>query len=127
MYFCDILLKCNVSKHENITSNQKRGGISMKDLNGVMKVLFDEAAQMQIRSAVYEMLTEEIDRVREDAGLSRPILNQKQAANYLGVSIATFRKLIIAGMPRIIIGNTVLYSKESIYKWLLSYEDEHKE
>ena len=127
MYFCDISLKCNVNKHENITSNQKRGGISMKDLNGVMKVLFDEAAQMQIRSAIYEMLTEEIDRVREDAGLSRPILNQKQAANYLGVSIATFRKLIIAGMPRIIVGNTVLYSKESIYKWLLSYEDEHEE
>lgn len=127
MYFCDILLKCNADKHKNITSNQKRGGISMKDLNGVMKVLFDEAAQMQIRSAIYEMLTEEIDRVREDAGLSRPILNQKQAANYLGVSIATFRKLIIAGMPRIIIGNTVLYSKESIYKWLLSYEDEHEE
>ncbi len=106
---------------------KKRGGISMKDLNGVMKVLFDEAAQMQIRSAIYEMLTEEINRVREDAGLSRPILNQKQAANYLGVSIATFRKLIIAGMPRIIIGNTVLYSKESIYKWLLSYEDEREE
>ena len=99
----------------------------MKDLNGVMKVLFDEAAQMQIRSAMYEMLTEEINRVREDAGLSRPILNQKQAAKYLGVSIATFRKLMIAGMPRIIIGNTVLYSKESIYKWLLSYEDEHEE
>lgn len=105
----------------------KKGGVTMKDLNGVMKVLFDEAAQMQIRSAMYEMLTEEINRVREDAGLSRPILNQKQAAKYLGVSIATFRKLMIAGMPRIIIGNTVLYSKESIYKWLLSYEDEHEE
>lgn len=103
----------------------------MKDLNGVMKVLFDEAAQMQIRSAMYEMLTEEINRVREDAGLSRPILNQKQAAKYLGVSIATFRKLMIAGMPRIIIGNTVLYQKSrytnGCYRMRMSMKNELSE
>lgn len=122
IYYLNVML---INKKTLLVIN--KGGVPMKDLNGVMKVLFDEAAQMQIRSAMYEMLTEEINRVREDAGLSRPILNQKQAAKYLGVSIATFRKLMIAGMPRIIIGNTVLYSKESIYKWLLSYEDEHEE
>ena len=50
-------------------------------------------------------------------------LRPREAAAMLGISVSTLERLTKAGdIPRVKFGNTVLYTVESLKRWLKSHE-----
>jgi excisionase family DNA binding protein len=57
------------------------------------------------------------------AALTPLSLRPREAAAKLGISVSTLERLTKAGeIPRVKVGNTVLYTVESLERWLKSRE-----
>lgn len=46
------------------------------------------------------------------------MLNKKQVAEVLGVSVSMVNKLMVQGMPYIKIGRSVRFEKEAVLEWV---------
>lgn len=86
-----------------------------------MQVMLTEENSNELRSFIYQLVTEEIQRAREDAGVEKRILNQTEIANYFGVSTTTIRDWETLGMPFSMMGERMkFYDKEECRVWLMS-------
>ena len=52
------------------------------------------------------------------------MLNKKELAEKLGISVSMVNKLLAQGMPRINIGKSVRFEYEEVIKWIKEYLDE---
>lgn len=86
-----------------------------------MQVMLTEENSNELRSFIYQLVTEEIQRAREDAGVEKRIINQTEIANYFGVSTTTIREWETKGMPFVLMGERMkFYDKEECRIWLMS-------
>lgn len=86
-----------------------------------MQVMLTEENSNELRSFIYQLVTEEIQRARKDAGLEKRALNQTEIAAYLGVSTTTIREWETEGMPYSMMGERMkFYDKEECRVWLMS-------
>lgn len=69
----------------------------------------------------YEKLFENLAREaieKVQNGSYRPYMNKKEAAQYIGISINTFQKLVKMGLPIIEVDGTKIVSKKDIDDFL---------
>lgn len=85
-----------------------------------MQVSLSEEQTVSLKRYIFEITKETIEEVRKSAGLDKPFLKQKYAAEYLGISVNTLKSLERQGLPSITIDGLKLYSKEEMNKFLLS-------
>jgi len=57
-----------------------------------ISVVLDESYSNELRKQIYQLVTDEIERAREDAGLDKQYLKRKDAIKFAGVSGATYDK-----------------------------------
>ena len=88
----------------------------------IVNVLLADEDADKLKSHVYSIISEEIQKARKDAGLDKPILTQSEIAKYLGVSPTTVREYTKLGMPNGSIGKRVFYDKQQCRKWLLEQQ-----
>ena len=87
-----------------------------------MEVLLNEAQASELKQYVFNIASEGIAEARKAANLDQPFLKQKYAAQWVGVSVNTFKNWEAQGMPCIIIDGVTLYSKKEISNWLLAHQ-----
>ncbi|MGX7195478.1 MerR family transcriptional regulator [Enterococcus olivae] len=86
-----------------------------------MQVMLTEENSNELRSFIYQIITEEVQRARTDAGVERRVLNQTEIAQYFGVSTTTIREWETQGMPFSMMGERLkFYDKEECRVWLMS-------
>lgn len=85
-----------------------------------MNVMLTEEDSQTLRKFVYELVTEEVQKAKRDAGVDKRILNQQQIAEYFEVSATTIRQWEKLGMPYGSMGpQTKFYDKEECRIWVL--------
>lgn len=86
-----------------------------------MKVILTEEDSKELRKYIYQITIEEIQRAKEDAILSKRMLNQTEIAEYFGVSSSTIREWEGLGLPHGSMGpKSKFYDKEECRLWVLS-------
>ncbi|WP_251854335.1 terminase small subunit [Enterococcus italicus] len=85
-----------------------------------MEVVLTEKDANALRNFIYELIKEEVENVREDAGLDKQILKQGELADYFGVASSTIRTWETHGMPFVSFGSKLkFYDKVECRKWLM--------
>lgn len=85
-----------------------------------MDVMLTEQNANELRNFIYELVKDEVERVRSDANLDRQILNQREIAKYFGVSAFTIREWEGKGMPFVSYGVKLkFYDKNACRRWLM--------
>lgn len=85
-----------------------------------LQVFLSEEQTESLKRYIFEVTKESIAEAKRVAGLDRPILKQKYAAEFLGISVNTLKSLEAQGLPSITIDGLKMYSKEEMVKWMLS-------
>ena len=85
-----------------------------------MQVILPDEQIHQIHLLLSNLIQKEIEQQIEKNTLSRPYLNKQQTCDYLGISNNTLDSWIQRGLPRIKIGKTIRFHKDSIDRWLNS-------
>lgn len=88
-------------------------------MTSISVFLSDEDAD-SLKSYVYSIISEEIQKARKDSALDKPIVTQLEIARYLGVSPTTVREFEKLSLPYGSIGKRKFYDKEQCRKWVLS-------
>lgn len=89
-----------------------------------MQVMLTENDSNELRSFIYQLVTEEIQKARKDVGVEKRILKQTEIAKYFGVSTTTIREWEMQGMPFSMMGERMkFYDKEACRVWLMSKGD----
>ncbi|MGX6962460.1 hypothetical protein [Vagococcus xieshaowenii] len=84
-----------------------------------MQVILTPEDDKSLRQFIRELITSELQEARLDVGMDRP-LNQKEIAEYLGVSTTTIREWEGMGMPFGSLGErTKYYDRNACKKWVL--------
>lgn len=82
-----------------------------------ISVVLDESYSNELRKQIYQLVTDEIERARKDAGLDKQYLRRKEAIKFAGVSGTTFDHWLI---PCHQIEGITLYSKKDIQEFIES-------
>lgn len=85
-----------------------------------MQVTLSDEQTESLKRYIFEVTKESIKEAKKVAGLDKPFLKQKYAAEYLGISVNTLKSLESQGLPSITIDGLKLYAKEEMIKWILS-------
>ena len=89
-----------------------------------MELIFNDdqtkQLEMEISQQVLVLVKDGIQKATKNT--TRPYLNRKEIAEYLGVAPATINHWASLGMPVAIIDGRKLYGKESVSNWLKSKE-----
>lgn len=86
-----------------------------------MQVMLTQEDSDNLRRHIYQIVIEEIQRAKADAGVDKQILNQTEIATYFGVSTTTIREWEKLGMPFAMMGERLkFYDKQACQKWLMS-------
>lgn len=93
----------------------------MRIMNG-LQVMLTEEQSSSLKQYVFELTKESIAEAKKVAGLDRPFLKQKYAAEFIGISVNTLKSLEKQGMPSVTIDGLKLYSKDEMVKWILSHQ-----
>ena len=83
-----------------------------------MKISLDDDQVAQIKTLIFSTVQKGI----QQAVNTRPYLNRKDIAKYLGVAESTITYWASLGMPVAIIDGRKLYGKQSITQWLKAHE-----
>lgn len=83
-----------------------------------MQVILDDNQVKEIKSLIYSTIKDGL----KQATNTRPYLNRKEIAKYLGVAESTITYWASLGMPVAIIDGRKLYGKQSIIQWLKAHE-----
>lgn len=85
-----------------------------------MEVMLTETDSNSLKKFVYELITDEIEKAKQDTAINRRVLNQTEIADYFGVSTTTIREWESFGMPYSSMGRkSKFYDKEECRIWLL--------
>ncbi|HGF8354852.1 TPA: hypothetical protein QFG09_000733 [Enterococcus faecium] len=57
-----------------------------------MEVILTPENETALRNYIYEILMDEVVKIRKDAAVDKPVLKQTGIAKYFGVSTSTIRK-----------------------------------
>lgn len=87
-----------------------------------MQVYLSEEQSNELKSYIFDITKESIEEAKKLAGLDRPFLNQKEMAEWIGISVNTLKKLESQGLPCSKVKGGIFYSKEEVNKWLLSHQ-----
>ena len=83
-----------------------------------MQISLDDEQITQIKALIFSTVKDSIQQVTN----TRPYLNRKDIAKYLGVAESTITYWASLGMPVAIIDGRKLYGKQSITQWLKDHE-----
>lgn len=83
-----------------------------------MQVTLDDKQKAEIKALIFSTVQKGI----QQAVNTRPYLNRKDIAKYLGVAESTITYWASLGMPVAIIDGRKLYGKQSITQWLKDHE-----
>lgn len=86
-----------------------------------MQVILTDEQIHQIQLLLSNLIKKEIREQLDKSGIDSPYLNKQQACSYLGISNNTLDSWIVKGLPKIKIGKTIRFHKESIVQWLNSH------
>jgi len=90
-------------------------------MNNIQVTLSDEQSA-SLKQHIFNITKDSIEEAKRVAGLDKPFLKQKYAAQFVGVSINKFKEFEKQGMPTIIIDGMKLYSKDDIVRWVLEHQ-----
>lgn len=82
-----------------------------------ISVVLDENYSKELRKQIYQLVTDEIERARKDAGLDKQYLKRNEALKFCNVSGNTFDHWNI---PVHRIDGITLYSKKDICEFIES-------
>lgn len=83
-----------------------------------MQISLDDEQITQIKALIFSTVKDSIQQVTN----TRPYLNRKDIAKYLGVAESTITYWASLGMPVAVIDGRKLYGKQSITQWLKAHE-----
>ena len=83
-----------------------------------MQVILPDEQIHQIQLLLSNLIKKEIREQLDKSGIDSPYLNKQQVCNYLGISNNTLDSWIVKGLPKIKIGKTIRFHKNSIDRWL---------
>ena len=88
-----------------------------------MNINLDNALVAQIITGLKPFIVTTVqDALKQSRSDSRPYLNRKDMANYLGVAQSTVGVWVKQGMPFAVIDGRKLYGKQSVNQWLKEHE-----
>ena len=82
---------------------------------------FSEKMALAIVEQVERLIDKKLEGL-ESANAQKPLMNKKEAASYIGVSINTLNKFVEEGLPVIDVGGVKLISTKDVWEFL----DKHK-
>lgn len=88
-----------------------------------MEVILSEKYTTGLQKLIYNLLAEEIERIKNQFNLESPYLNKAQTCEYLNISNNTLDDWIRQGLPVIKIGKVVRFHKKEIDRWLKKFEN----
>ena len=88
-----------------------------------MELIFNDDQTKQLEMEISQQVLGLVkDGIKKAIKNTRPYLNRKEIAEYLGVAPATINHWTSLGMPVAIIDGRKLYGKESVSNWLKGKE-----
>lgn len=85
-----------------------------------MQVYLNDDQAKELKSYIFEIAKDGIDKARKDTGLDRPFLKQKYMASWLGLSVNSFKKLVDElNIPSTTVDGITLYDKEQVKKIII--------
>jgi len=88
-----------------------------------MNINFDETFVTQIITKLKPLIVTTVqDAIKQSKSDSRPYLNRKEMAKYLGVAQSTVGVWVKQGMPFAVIDGRKLYGKQTVNQWLKDHE-----
>ena len=88
-----------------------------------MNINFDETFVAQIITELKPLIVTTVqDAIKQSKSDSRPYLNRKEMAKYLGVAQSTVGVWVKQGMPFAVIDGRKLYGKQTVNQWLKDHE-----
>ena len=88
-----------------------------------MNINFDETFVAQIITELKPLIVTTVnDEIKQSKSDSRPYLNRKEIAKYLGVAQSTVGVWVKQGMPFAVIDGRKLYGKQTVNQWLKDHE-----
>lgn len=88
-----------------------------------MNINFDETFVAQIITELKPLIVTTVqDAIKQSKSDSRPYLNRKEIAKYLGVAQSTVGVWVKQGMPFAVIDGRKLYGKQTVNQWLKDHE-----
>ncbi|WP_348922038.1 helix-turn-helix transcriptional regulator [Enterococcus rotai] len=89
-----------------------------------LNVILGEKESNSLKTFIYNLLTDQVQQVKEDASLNKVILNQAEVAEFLGVSRSYIGKYEKLGMPYSSIGSRKFYDKSEVRTWIMQQQIE---
>lgn len=87
-----------------------------------MEILLSNEQQSSLEKNVYELLSQSINKAREDSGINqKQYMRKKELCLYLSMSNNTVDKLILEGLPQINVRGLIRYSKDQVDKFMLEH------
>lgn len=83
-----------------------------------LSILLTDDQLKDISNQIHNLLTTEINAIRQQTGLEHRYLNKKQTCQYLSVSNNTLNNWIKNGLPTITINESKRFDKVAIDTWL---------
>lgn len=88
-----------------------------------MNINLDDALVTQIITGLKPVIVSTVqDAIKQSKSDSRPYLNRKEMAKYLGVAQSTVGVWVKQGMPFAVIDGRKLYGKQTVNQWLKDHE-----
>lgn len=88
-----------------------------------MNINFYETFVAQIITELKPLIVTTVqDAIKQSKSDSRPYLNRKEIAKYLGVAQSTVGVWVKQGMPFAVIDGRKLYGKQTVNQWLKDHE-----
>lgn len=88
-----------------------------------MNINLDNALVAQIITGLKPFIVTTVqDAIKQSKSDSRPYLNRKEIAKYLGVAQSTVGVWVKQGMPFAVIDGRKLYGKQTVNQWLKDHE-----
>ena len=83
------------------------------------QVMLDEQQSNELKKYIFEITREAVEKATKDIGANKDFLNQREMADWIGVSVNTLKAYVREGLPIIILGGRNFYSKCEVSKFLL--------
>lgn len=88
-----------------------------------MNINLDDALVDKIAAALKPCVIATVrDAMKQGRSDTRPYVNRREIARYLGVAESTVRKWVLLGMPVAVIDGRKFYGKQSVMQWLKAHE-----
>lgn len=85
-----------------------------------MQVYLNDDQAQELKGYIFEITREGIEEARKQVGLDKPFLKQKYMAEWLGLSVNSFKKLVDElNIPSTTVDGITLYDKEQVKKIIL--------